>query len=80
MKKEIKFTEGQKSVIAQLQAQKKELQERANKELAAILEKENIALIFICESNGVKPVQGIELKEDGILVPVEEEVKLKKSK
>ena len=80
MKKEIKFTEGQKSVIAQLQAQKKELQERANKELAAILEKENISLIFICESNGVKPVQGIELKEDGILVPVEEEVKLKKSK
>ena len=72
MKKEIKFTETQKTIISQIQDEKKALQSEMQGKLTKILDRENMAIILICDMAGVKPVQGIELKEDSMLVPVED--------
>lgn len=79
MTKEITFSNDQKQIIKKLQDQKKALQTEMNTRLNQILERENDVLILICDAAGVKPVNGIELKEDSMVVPVEED-KVKKTK
>lgn len=76
--KKITFTEKQKEIIKSIVDEKKKLQEEFSSRLNPILQKENAVLILICESHKVEPVQGIELKEDHMLVPVEEPDKKKK--
>lgn len=69
-KKEIKLTEKQLQIIGGIYAEREALQKEAQKLADAITRRESEFLINLCESNGVEAVQGIEIKDGSVFVPL----------